>query len=502
MKLFKPQPPDIAAALDLGSNSFHMIVARIEDGQILVLDRLREMVRLAAGFDQDRRLTPAAEQRALECLERFGQRLRDLPDTSVRVVGTNTLRSARNADTFVVAARAALGHPIEIISGVEEARLIYLGVAHTLADDGRRRLVMDIGGGSTEIIVGEQFEPLQLESLHIGCVDMSGRFFSGGSITKKRFNRAVLAARVEFEPVDAHFRQLGWEDAVGASGTIRAVRDVIHAAGWDTNGITPTGLKRLEETLIKAGDVSKLSLPGLDPARAPVFPGGVAVLSAAFDALGIERMRVSSGALREGLLYDLLGRIHHEDDVRARSVFALAGRYHVDPAQAKRVETTALFLFEQVADAWKLGDERYAQLLTWAARLHEIGLDISHSKYHKHGAYVIENADLLGFSRQEQRAVATLVRCHRRKLSISTLTDLLPGNGTALLHLVAILRVAVVLHRSRSTDPPPDIAVDAAPARLSLTFPSQWLDRHPLTNADLEHEAGYLGAAGLTFTVQ
>ncbi|MHB1240793.1 MAG: exopolyphosphatase, partial [Gammaproteobacteria bacterium] len=439
--------PETVAAVDLGSNSFHMLVARLLDGQLSVVDRLHDMVRLAGGLDAERRITQEAAQRALACLERFGQRLRHMAPGSVRAVGTNTLRSARNAPEFLAAAEQALGHPIEVISGVEEARLVYAGVSHSVADDGSRRLAMDIGGGSTELIIGEHFEPVHMESLYMGCVTMSRAHFADGEITPKRWRRAELAARTELEPHVEAFRRLGWGDAIGASGTLRAILRAVLESGWSDAGITLPALRRLQEALLKAGHVGRIKLPGVSEARVPVFPGGVAVALATFEALGIERMRVSDGALREGLLFDLIGR-HAQDDVRGRTVTNLASRYNVDLAQAQRVERTALDFLGQVAGTWSLDEDASERLLSWAARLHELGMGIAHSGYHKHGAYVLANADLAGFSRRDQQLLAAVVRAHRRKFPVAVLRELPAAWIQPATRLALILRLAVVVHRS------------------------------------------------------
>ncbi len=477
------------AAVDLGSNSFHMVVARPVNGHLNVVDRLREPVRLAAGLDADNQLDAEAQKRAIACLERFGQRLRDMPPGSVRAVGTNTMRKARNSDELLEAAAAALGHPIEIISGLEEARLIYLGVSHSLPDSQGRRLVMDIGGGSTELIIGERFEPHYMESLYMGCVSVSQGYFADGTITAKSMRRAEIAAGQELQPVEQSYRRLGWASAVGSSGTIRAVGDVVQAMGWSEGGITLPALKKLREALIAAGDVGKLgALQGLPPERAPVFPGGVAILLATFEALGIEQMQVSDGALREGLLYDLMGRIRHED-VRERTITGLSERYHVDKGQARRVEATLLHCLGQVADAWKLDQECAASLLQWAAQLHEIGLAVAHSGYHKHGAYLLEFSDMPGFSRQEQRLLAVLVRGHRRKFANTLFKDLPEAQRERIMRLTVLLRLAVLLHRSRADAELPPLSLHADGKNLFLAFPTGWLDQHPLTQADLAQEA-------------
>lgn len=491
---------DQVAAIDLGSNSFHMVVARLDGAGLKVMDRLREPVRLAAGLGPDKRLDPAAVERALECLERFGQRLRELPSGAVRAVGTNTLRKARDRRPFLAAAGRALGHDIEIVSGYEEARLIYLGVAHSLADDEDRRLVMDIGGGSTELIIGERFAPRLMESLHVGCVSATAVHFPDGRITARRLARAELATRRELEPVAAGFRELGWSRAVGASGTIRAIERILRESGWSPGGITPAGLQRLRKALVAAGHVERLALKGLGAERAQVIPGGFAVLAGAFEHLGLERMEAADGALREGLLYDLLGRIRHED-VRSASVTGLARRYHADAAQAARVETTALYLLDQAAAGWRLEGAATRRMLGWAAQLHEAGLDISHSQYHKHGAYIVGWSDLAGFSRDEQQVLATLVRAHRRKFPLGQFRELSGDWRRTAVHLGVLLRLAVVLHRGRSPQPLPAVTLAVDGRELALRFPAGWLERHPLARADLEEEAAYLANAGFTLTL-
>jgi exopolyphosphatase/guanosine-5'-triphosphate,3'-diphosphate pyrophosphatase len=482
------------AAVDLGSNSFHMIVARLQDEQLQVIDRLREPVRLAAGLDERDRLDAAANARALDCLQRFGQRLREMPAGAVRVVGTNTLRRAHETSDFLDAAQQALGHPIEIISGIEEARLIYLGVSHSLVQAGKRRLVIDIGGGSTELIIGEEFQPRYLESLYMGCVQMSRAFFADGKISKPRMRDAVLAARLELQPVEVEFRRRGWDSVAGASGTIKAVREVVAANGWSDYGITPDSLRRLRKALVTAGDVNSMELKGLQEGRQPVFPGGVAVLSAVFEALEIERMQVSQGALREGLLYDLIGRIRHED-TREATVAALEQRYQIDTEHAQRVSVTALSLFDQAPRTWGL-DESGRHWLEWAARLHELGVAIAHSQHHRHGAYVLQHGDLFGFSYRDQMVLAVLVRCHRRRVVTDIIESLPKGLIEPVTRLVVLMRLAVLLHRSRSPAAIAEVPTMFQEQGVKLMFPEGWLDEHPLTRGDLELEQGYLDAIG------
>ena len=492
--------PDILAAVDLGSNSFHMVVARYSHGQLVIIDRLRETVRLAAGVEENGRIDKDVAARALGCLERFGQRLRDMHADRVRVVGTNALRLARRKQAFLERAREALGHPIEIISGMEEARLIYSGVAHTMPSEPGRRLVVDIGGGSTELIIGEGLTPLELESLQMGCVSLSERFFRDGKISPKRIERARVVARLELEPVQAAFRRRGWERTAGSSGTIRAIGEAIRELDPQATSITPGGVQRVLRYMGEAGHVRELKLPSITEDRRAVFPGGTAILAEVLTALGIQEMRAAEGAMREGLLYDLVGRFTDED-ARERTVRAMQRRYHVDLAQAERVELTVLEFLRQTSAAWRLEDPLGALALKWAARLHEIGLDVSHNGYHRHGAYLLENADMPGFAREEQRMLARLVGGHRRKLSLDGLEELVPPWDRSAIYLIVLLRLAVLLHRGRSPTALPTIELTPAARSLVVRFPARWLREHPLTSADLQQEIDYLKPHGLRLRV-
>jgi exopolyphosphatase/guanosine-5'-triphosphate,3'-diphosphate pyrophosphatase len=498
--LARQKVPDVLAAVDLGSNSFHMVVARYSHGQLTIVDRLREMVRLAAGLDEHDRLSRDSVTRAIKALERFGQRLRDVNAGGVRVVGTNTLRKAKRKGAFLDRAREALGHPIEIISGVEEARLIYLGVAHTMPSEPGHRLVVDIGGGSTELIIGEGLVAKRLESLYMGCVSLSVEHFPDGIITEKRMKRARTAAQLELEPVAARFRRSEWDSAVGASGTLRAASDILLARGAVDGLITRKGIEALVDECLEAGDVTRLKMPGLTPDRQEIFPAGLAILIEVFARLGVESMRVADGALREGLLYDLLGRLTDED-ARARSVRAMEGRYHVDIAQAERVEATALTFLRQVRETWGLEAPLAELVLRWAARLHEVGLDISHSHYHRHGAYLLQYADLPGFPREEQHLLAVIVGGHRRKLNLQSIEELIPPWHLKAEFLIVLLRLAVLLNRGRSPAALPDIDLRARARTLEVVFPKGWLAEHPLTAADLDQEVEYLQASGFRLKV-
>lgn len=482
------------AAIDLGSNSFHMIVANLIDGQLQVIDRMKEMVRLAAGLNDRQELSKESMQQALECLQRFGQRIRQVPHLNVRAVGTNTLRQARNGAEFLTKAHAALGHPIEIIAGREEARLIYSGVAHSLYDETHKRLVIDIGGGSTELIIGRGFDTFYTESLYMGCVNVGQRFFADGKIKAKRMRKAILFAMQELESLESAYKKMGWDYALGSSGTIISIGEVLRAQGWCSTGITAAGLAHLMESLIAIGDSAAIDFTGLSDRRKPVFASGVAILAGIFEALKLDKMDISEGALREGLLYDLIGRVHDED-IRDKTVLAVAQRYGVDMEQAQRIKETAENFFIQVSDDWKLDRKADLKLLSWGALIHEIGLSVAHNQYHRHGAYLTANSDLAGFSHQEQMKLAMLVRSHRRKFPQEEFEPIPPVMRVALVRLCILLRLAVVLHRSRSNVSLPDIHINVNDNNVILHFPPGWLDQHPLTLVDLSTEQIFLQIA-------
>lgn len=482
------------AAVDLGSNSFHMVVTRIEDGHVHILDRIKEMVRLGAGIDEDRMLTEEAQETALACLKRFGERVRDFPTGSVAAVGTNTLRTVRNSREFIKKANKALGHEISIIGGLEEARLIYLGVSHSLARDDGKRFVMDIGGGSTELIIGENFEPVHLESLHMGCVSISKRFFSDEKFSEKNWKKANMAAHLELRPFKKDFRNIGWGSATGASGSIKAVGKVVRSLELDRYGITLDAMYHIRDLMIEAGSLDKLSLPGLSEQRKPVFAGGLAVLMATFEALKIGQMTVSDGALREGLIYERLGRIEHED-TREKTVKALQSRFHISQPHARRVSRTAYNLFTLVEAHWELAHSD-AERLHWAANLHEIGMAIAHNNFHKHGAYMLQHADMPGFSLEEQDWMSVIVRTHRRKMSHKHFEAITPEQRTTVLRLSILLRLAGVLHRSREDKTVELVELIVTPNGLELVFAEKALKARPLLKGDLEQEAQFLRNVG------
>ncbi len=481
---------ELIAAADLGSNSFHLVVARYAHGELRVIDRLRENVRLAAGLRADGTLTRERREVAFACLARFGQRLAELTTGLVRAVATNAVRQLANPQAFLLPAETALGHPIEIVSGREEARLIYQGVARGLPLSDEKRLVVDIGGGSTEFIIGRGFDALERESLQVGCIASTRRFFGDGKITERRWHQAQREIALELQQFGATYRGRGWSEAIGSSGTAKAIGSIVQANGWSDRGITEDSLLKLRDALLRIGTIDKLDLPGLASDRAGIIAGGVVILETVFETFGLERMNVCETAMREGLLYDMLGRAR-QTDPRHTSIGSLAERYGVDKAQALRVGRTAALLHAQAADAWELDGET-GDVLGWCAQIHEIGLAIAHSQHHVHGAYIIANSDLAGFGSQEQALLAAILRSHRRRPDAGSLRALPARMQPTAQRLTALLRLAVLLHRARSKQALPDLHLDAGPAQLTLGLPRSWLERHPLTRTDLEQERDQL----------
>ncbi|MEO5622506.1 MAG: exopolyphosphatase [Dokdonella sp.] len=490
----------LLAAVDLGSNSFHLVVARYEHGRLRLIDRLRENVRMAMGLRADGSLEPERRKRALECLARFGQRLRALPSEHVRAVATNSVRQLANPQSFLLPAETALGHPIEIVSGREEARLIYLGVAHDLAQSPQHRLVVDIGGGSTEFIIGQGFDALETESLQMGCVATTLRFFGDGQFTRLRWRQAQTEIALEMQQFAADYRTRGWSEAIGSSGTAKSIGAIVQANGWCEQGISAESVMRLRDAILDAGSVDNLRLAGLAEDRTQILAGGVVILEAVFTTFSLDQMSVCETAMREGLLYDMVGRAMHGDP-RTSSIAALASRYGVERAQAARVHYAAMELFDQVASAWQLGaPER--DLLGWAADIHEIGLAIAHSLHHIHGAYIVAHSDLDGFSRQGQQALAAIIRSHRRKPDRESINALPERLRSPARRLTALLRLAALLERSRTTEPLPPLHLSIQEKTLRLELPGAWLDQHPLTRADLDQERDYFKILDLKLQVR
>ena len=484
----EPEPTESWAAIDLGSNSFHMVVAVQDGNSIRHVDSMRDAVRLGAGLDRRKRLLPETEMRALDTLARFAERLRDVPASNIRMVGTNTLRRARGADRFMRQAAELIGRPVEIVSGREEARLIWSAVAHTLPETDAKRLVIDIGGGSTELVIGQSLHPLLMESLNIGCVSMMRSAFSQGRIKTSTMKNAITEARLELQPVAKAYRELGWDEVVGCSGTIKAAARMLAETGLTDGVVQRDALKELLFKISDAGTVEKLHLQSISQSRTDVIAGGLAVLYGLMKTLSIDCLERCNSALREGLIFDMIGAEEYIG-IRAQTIENLEARFSVDASQAARVEHTARLLFQHVAKQWSLDSTLDLDLLVNAARLHELGMGVAHTQYHKHGAYILEHSDLLGFTLRERTALALLVRWHRRKIDFQAFDGLPDRDRERLLKLLGLLRLAALLHRGRHDAPLNEIRLRIDEGRITVVAPRAWLDDHPLTAAELSAEA-------------
>ncbi|WP_227868577.1 exopolyphosphatase [Polynucleobacter paneuropaeus] len=508
-----PGANDLVAAVDLGSNSFRMLVAQVVNTpsgtQLRPIDTLRETVRLAAGLTENKLLGNDAYQRGLSAIRRFGERIRGFDPSKVRAVATNTLRVAKNAQNFVNDAQDALGFPIEVIAGVEEARLIYIGAAHEVSAVQGNRLVVDIGGGSTELIIGKGYEPKLMESLYIGCVSHSMRFFPRGNIDAHAFKEAELAARREIQVIAGNYLKSGWKQVIGSSGTARALADIIAENNFNGQGdgltmgrvntgsglITREGLRAMKKHLLKYEHVNDIQLGGLKDERRGVWPGGLAIMLAVFDELGIESMEVTDAALRVGVLYDLLGRSQHHD-MRYVTVEQFMQRYTVDRDQATRVGNLAAEFLDQLPKPDSESRAENIALLQWAANLHEIGLSISHNGYHKHSAYIAGNADMPGFSKNDQARLAALLIGHAGKLG-----KLATNAGFHDWRMLFCLRLAQVLCRGRSDANLPKVKVSEDDGSYLVSLSREWADAHPLTEFSLQKEAAEWERIGRTYQV-
>jgi exopolyphosphatase/guanosine-5'-triphosphate,3'-diphosphate pyrophosphatase len=492
MPIKQPTPrPQEFAAIDLGSNSFHMVIARVVDGAMQIIGRLKQRVRLADGLDANNRLSEEAMARGLACLGLFAERLQGFSASSVCIVGTHTLREATNAQEFLRRAEQVIPYPVEIISGNEEARLIFMGVEHTQPERGSK-LVIDIGGGSTELVIGENFEPQLVESRRMGCVSFGQNFFPGGIISSENFRRARLAAVQKLENLAWQFRIQGWNVALGASGTIKAAHEILLAMGEKDGLITPERLDKLCTAVLAHKSFAALNLPGLSDERKAVFVPGLAIMCGVFDSLGIKELRLSDGALREGVLYEMEGRFHHQD-VRIRTARSLASHYNIDADQAKRVLETTLHMYEQWrARHPKCVNAQMAALLKWAAMLHEVGLSINHSAMHRHSAYILQHSDLPGFTQEQQLMMATLVRFHRKGIKLDDIPRFTQFRKKEFIPLIKLLRLGVLLNNQRqATTTPPTLALETDDLHWTLRFPHAWFSQNALALLDLEREQKY-----------
>jgi len=491
------------AAIDLGSNSFHMAVASATDSHLKMIDKLREPVRLGAGLDKRNNITDKTMKQALECLSMFGQRIKEVPLNQVRAVGTNTLRRACNSEEFNAAAVETLGIPIDIISGREEARLIYTAVSYGVRDD-KKRLVIDIGGGSTEFIAGAGTSANIMESVNMGCVSTNTRWFdndaNGGKKLHKKFEKAIANARLEALAIVPKYLQHNWDICIGSSGTIKATEKILQAINPNETGIKRESLEELIDKICKKGPQILEDIDEVSDDRRAVILGGLAVLMAAFESLNIKHMQVSHAALREGVIIDLAGDSLN-DHVRRNAVTDMQRRFQVDVEQAARVFDTAELLFNAVIEQWNLDPLRDWATLRSACHLHEVGLSVAHVQYHKHGEYLLRNADMLGFSRNDQRFIAALVRNHRRKIERSVTQKMRQSEQSRYYKLLVLVRLATLFHRTRHANNTPPIDLKIAGTSIDIAIPDDWLQEHPLTCADIEDEIEKLNGIGFHLTL-
>lgn len=483
------KPEQHYAAIDLGSNSFHLAIAEYDGHAFRVIGRIKEKVQLASGLDRNDYLCKAAMQRGWDCLTMFAERIKDIPLSHITIVATYTLRKAKNAQQFVSKAEKILKHQIDILPGTEEARLIYDGVSHNHPDIGRA-LVIDIGGGSTEIILGDKFDPIVMDSLSIGCVTFS-RFFKDGIINEKNFNKVVVNAAIQISPVEQKYMASHWQHCLGSSGSIEAIYQVLSAMGYDEGYITKPHLELLKHNLFSLGHIDNVCLPGLSASRSNTFATGLAIVYALFEELNIEKMYIANGSLREGILLELAEELKG-NDIRWKTVVSLVNRFQLDYKYALEVKTTAQHIFEQTADIWGINDSIFKNYLEWACLLHEIGLSISFSKLKYHSAYIVEYADMPGFSQQTKASLAAIVANQRKK----PLLDLFKNkydDGNGLLAVAQILRLAILFNIKRDNQDITELSFKASPYnKMNITVPQDWANHHQLIIAELEKEKKYL----------
>lgn len=498
----EPRESSKVAALDIGSNSFHLVVARIVAGDVQILHRVKERVRLAEGLDKDGILSQEAIQRGLSVLAVIAESLQGFKPDSVRIVATYTLRKAKNAKEFIKAARSILPYPIEVIPGSEEARLIYSGVAHTNQDEGQR-LVIDIGGGSTEFIIGKGYRPLALSSLQMGCVSYTKKFFKQGDLKPQAFAKAITSAQQELERIDSRYIRLGWTGIIGTSGTIK----IIVALAQQIEGSSQDGkvtLKDLEQLIAgccEAGHCDNLRFEGMTEDRRPVFAAGLAILTAAFKSLHIDQLEYSPSALREGVIYEMENQLTHPD-IRERSAESLATRYDVDIEHAKRVLSTTTLLHSSCKQKWDLKSKECSSMLGWAALLHEVGLQINSRGVQRHSAYILQNIELQGFNQEQQNLLSTLARFHRKKIRLADVPEFSQFDNKQVYRMIALLRLAVLFNIKRQDGIIPDLKIKCEGNQLALMFPKDWLSQKPIFTADLEQESEQLKVLGLEVLYQ
>ena len=479
------QPEQLYAAVDLGSNSFHMVIVRVVAGSVHIIGKVKQKVRLAAGLDENMVLGQVSLERGWKCLETFAERLQDIPLSNIKIVGTATLRLASNADVFIKKAEKILRHKLNVIDGEEEARQIYLGVAYTSANQGNS-LVIDIGGASTEVIVGNDMTPIHLVSMNMGCVTFKERFFFDGNISKENFEQAIKEAKYLLKPVINDFISFDWQQCLGASGTPQAITEILVTQGIN-DSIRLDYLQNLKQQCIDCMTIDQLQINGLTESRRAIFPSGLAILIALFEQLNIQEMQISGGALREGLIYGMLDNMQ-QNDRRLQTLVQYIQHFHIESEHANRVKSIALCLFKQVQDQMMLGKVECEAILMASAMLHEIGLHIEYKLHHQHGAYILSHLPMVGYTQQQRAGIKTLVESHRQEIKLGLFDSFHPEVRQALLVLVRVLRLSCLLSIRRKDNLLADFNLITTEEKWILTFPEGWLKSHPLIDAELANE--------------
>lgn len=482
------------AAVDLGSNSFHLLVAREVESNFQVLHSEKQKIRLAAGLNNKKKLSQEAIDRALAVLKQFSETLKNFNTDQIKVVATYTLRSATNIDYFLEQAAEVFPYPIDVISGQEEARLIYQGVAHNVHHDDNR-LIVDIGGGSTELVIGNGFTPLRLTSRNMGSTSFTQRFFGTGEISANAFKKAMIRAEQTLESVASSFIKSGWKWCLGTSGTIKSVGTVV-LEKFETDNINYEHLCWLKDELIKAGHIDALDIPGLHDDRKSSICGGLTILLAIFKQFKIKSIRYCDFALREGLLHEMQDNLKQKD-IRVTTIDSFCKRFDIDTTQAHLIQHTARWFYQQVKTTWGLKNNEHFSILMWAVQLHEIGLSINSSSIHKHSAYIVENSLLPGFTQQQQSLLACLIRFHRKKIRPEELPELALISRQKFCYLLAIIRLSILLNQKRQPNYLPDYKLEANTAKLRLRFPQAWFEEQALLEADLQAEQQQLKKIGV-----
>lgn len=490
------------AVIDLGSNSFHMLITRLVADGVQTVDKVKRKVRLASGLDEQFNLSEEAIGRGLECLSFFAERLQDIAPENIRIVATATLRIANNANHFLSRAEAILKQSVRLLSGIEEAERIYLGVAHT-SECSSRKLVLDIGGASTEVIAGEDFDIHHAISLNMGCVTFNQQFFYAdndtGTIDETAFNKAIAEAKSHLLPYIAQYSDFNWQHVLGGSGTMQALAEILMHQNRPAI-VTLPFMREIKAQLIAASHVEQIHIGGLTSERAVVLASGLAILIALFETFKINALQLSSGALREGLLYEMLPDMRSLD-IRTRTVNSLVERFHIDIAHAERVSQQAMHLFDSYAHHWRLQDNNLKQLLSCACQLHEVGLLLSYKYHHRHGAYILQQADLPGFDQTERQLIVSLVELSKGDIPANAMSELAITDTLTATRLLAILRLAIILCRRRKDDVLPLYDTSANEQQINLSLPTPWLKQHPLINDELLQEHQQLRTLGLELTI-